>query len=257
MIDAVKSLAAFTWRSRMQSAGIFVFIALALIPAAICFVAFKFGNSAPGDELVLLREYVVPINIYLTLPFIVIFLTLPTVGSLYEKGAIAYMFTRPTPRWVCVFGLFVGSFISTLPLLLISALAPSLVCTLFADADTGDLFNIAFMQSLLLAVAALPYIALCLLLAFWSKKSLLWASFFLFFWGSVIGSLPGSAKLWSIHHYVMGLAKSWCDIDKVASGLIPPSDDPPLNIVSLVVLLGMCCVFIYLAQLAAKKRDIY
>ncbi|MFT7517241.1 MAG: ABC-type transport system involved in multi-copper enzyme maturation permease subunit [Myxococcota bacterium] len=257
MINAIKSLASFTWRSRMHNAGVIVFLAVALIPSAVALVAIRFGAVEPGGELDLLREIVIPINVYFTLPFIALFLTLPTIGALYEKGAIAYIFTRPTPRWACICGLFLGSVLSAMPLLLVSALSPSLVGALFTEANFGELFTLGLNHCLLLIIALLPYSALCILLAIWSKKPLLWAAFLLFFWGSIIGSLPGDAKSWSMHHYVMGLAKSLCGIDKVASGLLPPSADPPANIMSVIVLLGLSCVFIYLAQLAAKKRDIY
>jgi hypothetical protein len=79
----------------------------------------------------------------------------------------------------------------------------------------------------------------------------------LFFWGTVVGSLPGDAKIWSLHHYVMGLAKSMCGIEKVATGLLPPSATPPSDGISVLVLIVITVVMLYLAQLAAKRRDVY
>jgi hypothetical protein len=63
--------------------------------------------------------------------------------------------------------------------------------------------------------------------------------------------------MWSLHHYVMGLAKSMCGIEKVATGLLPPSDNPPADLFNILVLSAMTVAMIYLAQLASKKRDIY
>lgn len=254
-MNAIKSLTAFTWRSRMLNASVFAFTAVALIPALITFVSLIYGHSG-GEEIDLLREVVVPINVYFTLPFITIFLTLPTVSSLYEKGAIGYIFTRPISRLTCVSGLFFGSVVSALPLLFVAALAPSIVCMLISGANFSALLNIGVMHCLLLLLALLPYSALCLMLAIWSKKPLLWASFFLFFWGSIIGSLPGDAKIWSLHHYVMGLAKSMCGIERVAVGLIPPSATPPANWLSIVILLSVSISLVYLASYSSKQRDI-
>ena len=83
MINAIKSLAAFTWNSRMKNAGVLVFTAIALIPAILSFLAIRYGVE-DFSPIVFLREYIVPINVYFTLPFIALFLTLPTVASLYE-----------------------------------------------------------------------------------------------------------------------------------------------------------------------------
>ena len=256
MINAIKSLAAFTWRSRMKNAGVVVFAVIALIPAILSFIAVQYAveDLKPIDFL---REYIVPINVYFTLPFIALFLTLPTVASLYEKAAIAYIFTRPVPRWACVGGILVGSILSATPLLLLAALAPSLVLGIFTPDSFGEVMSLGFMHSLLLILSVIPYCALCLLLAIWSKKPLLWAAFLLFFWGTVVGSLPGDAKMWSLHHYVMGLAKSMCGIDKVATGLLPPSATPPSDGLSILVLMAVTAAMLYLAQLSAKKRDIY
>ncbi len=256
MINAIKSLAAFTWNSRMKNAGVLVFTAIALIPAILSFLAIRYGVE-DFSPIVFLREYIVPINVYFTLPFIALFLTLPTVASLYEKGAIAYIFTRPVPRWACVAGILLGSILSATPLLLLAALAPSLVLGIFTPDSFGEVMNLGLMHSLLLILSVIPYCALCVLLAIWSKKPLLWAAFLLFFWGTVVGSLPGDAKIWSLHHYVMGLAKSMCGIEKVATGLLPPSATPPSDGLSVLVLIVITVVMLYLAQLAAKKRDVY
>jgi ABC-type transport system involved in multi-copper enzyme maturation permease subunit len=257
MNKAILTLAAFTWRSRMTNTGVIAFAAVALIPTFITFVAIQYGDGFVETPVDFLREYIVPINVYFTLPFITIFLSLPTVASLYEKGAIAYIFTRPIPRWTAICGLFAGSVVSAIPLLLIASLAPSLVFGILMPGSFGEVMNLGIMHSLLLAIAILPYSALCIMFAIWSKKPLLWAAFFLFFWGSVIGSLPGDAQMWSLHHYVMGLAKSMCGIEKVATGLLPPSDNPPADLFNILVLSAVTVAMIYLAQLASKKRDIY
>ena len=43
MINAIKSLAAFTWRSRMKNAGVVVFAVIALIPAILSFIAVQYA----------------------------------------------------------------------------------------------------------------------------------------------------------------------------------------------------------------------
>ena len=154
-------------------------------------------------------------------------------------------------------GILLGSILSATPLLLLAALAPSLVLGIFTPDSFGEIMSLGLMHSLLLILSVIPYCALCVLLAIWSKKPLLWAAFLLFFWGTVVGSLPGDAKIWSLHHYVMGLAKSMCGIEKVATGLLPPSATPPSDGLSVLVLIVITVVMLYLAQLAAKKRDVY
>jgi hypothetical protein len=154
-------------------------------------------------------------------------------------------------------GILVGSILSATPLLLLAALAPSLVLGIFTPDSFGEVMSLGFMHSLLLILSVIPYCALCVLLAIWSKKPLLWAAFFLFFWGTVVGSLPGDAKMWSLHHYVMGLAKSMCGIEKVATGLLQLSATAPSDGLSILVWMVITVAMLYLAQLAAKKRDVY
>ena len=43
MINAIKSLAAFTWNSRMKNAGVIVFAVIALIPAILSFLAIQYA----------------------------------------------------------------------------------------------------------------------------------------------------------------------------------------------------------------------
>ena len=261
-MNSILSLTRYVWHSHMTEKGIIGLVMTALIPAIFTVGEMYFNKEiyleSSTECLRFLRESVIPINIYITLPFLVMSLTLPAISKLYEKGAITYFFTQPAPRWQIILGLYFGSIVCLLPLLALSSLAPSLIIIFQSGVqyDLNELISLSFKQLFVLSVSAMPYAALCSFLAIWSKKPLIWATFLLFIWGSIIGSLPGGAKFLSIHNYIIGLAKSICEIENIAIELWPPSETPPSDITSFFVLTGLTFIFIFLGQLASKKRDI-
>ena len=261
-MNSILSLTRYVWHSHMNGKGIIGLIMTALIPTVFTVGEMHFNQDnyleSSTECLRFLREFVIPINIYITLPFLVMSLTLPTISKLYEKGAITYFFTQPAPRWQIILGLYFGSIICLLPLLALAALAPNLIIIfqLGVQYNLNELLSLSLRQFFILAISTFPYAALCSFLAIWSKKPLIWATFLLFIWGSIIGSLPGGAKFLSLHNYIMGLAKSICGIENIATELWPPSETPPSDITSLFVLVGLSFSFIFLGQLASKKRDI-
>ena len=85
---------------------------------------------------------------------------------------------------------------------------------------------------------------------------MIWALFISVVWGSLVGSLPGSMREWSIHHYLFGLAREWCDVKEVKSGAFPMADDPPGVFNSLAVLFGVSLVFMFLSWQVARRRDV-
>ncbi len=251
---AVRAMSAFAFRRRLSGLGALPNLAVAAIPTLVAVVAVIFSTDDPFG---LYGDYIVPLCIYFVIPFMSMFTMLPILGELYEQGAMAYVVTRPVPRWAPLLGLFQGSFLAMLPTLVLSALLPGLILAFSGEGiATGLWLKRVGGLVAVLTVGGFSYGAVCLFLGVWSRRSILWALGLLIGWGAVIGGLPGDLRTTSPHRYLMGLADSWCKVNSRWSGMFTPEPDPPGVLASLTVLGLGSLAFFALAWLACRRRDI-
>ncbi len=255
-MSAVLPLAGFMLRQRLRGLRSLPTLAVASIPAVI--PALAIASGAEGEPLQIYGRFLAPMCLYFVLPFVAMFTMLPTLGAMHEKGAVAYLYTRPCPRWGSMVGLWLGGLVAMLPALLLGALAPALVLGSSLPGEGGFLDWCAPVTGLaaVLAVGAAAYGAICLFLGVWSRRALLWALFVLMGWGSIAGAVPGTLRATSPHRYLFALMRSWCGFENGWEGLVPPDPSPPADLLSLAVLAGICALALLLAWRAALRRDI-
>lgn len=257
MMNGVVTVTAFAWRQRVRGLRLLAPLAVALLPSLVLVLGLTFGNEP--EPLNLYRRFLVPVSIYFVLPFVTMFVMLPVLQELYAKGAIGYLFTRPVPRWQPLLGLFLGGWLATLPAFLAAVLVPAALCMYVgpgSEAPFSEWQPTVLGLFGVLALAGLAYGGLCLLFGVWSRKPILWSFFALFIWGVLFGTLPGDGQMWSLHYYLFGLARAWCGITDVWTGMFPPVADPPsvaTSLTGLAVVLGGSLI---LSTLAARRRDI-
>ena len=255
-MSAVAALRSFTLRRRLTGVGLLPSLAIALVPSGIAVILAWRGGGAPLDDYLRLMA---PLCLSFVLPFVAMFMTLPILGELYEKGAMGYLYTRPAPRWAPLLGLFQGAFLAALPVLLVATLAPALVLMAWAPgpAVLADWFPMVGGVFATLAVGAMVDTAICVLLGAWSRRSIIWALLVLVVWGSVVGNLPGSLRDTSPHRYLVALLRQWTGIGEgVEVRALPPDPDPPSVAASLAVLAGITVACLFLSWRAARRRDI-
>ncbi len=252
--SAIQALRGYVFRRRFSGMRALPNVLLAAFPILIASVGAAHGV---GDPFGLYGKYIVPICVYFALPFMCMFTVLPILGELYDNTSVGYFYTRPTPRWVSLLGIWQGSLLAMLPILISAAVVPGLLLMSAAPADSDDAWwsRIIGLTSVLV-LGAIPYSALCLLLGVWFKRAILWAAFFLIGWGAFFGSLPGSIRFTSPHRYLLSLIREWCQIENTWTGMFSPDPDPPTVATSFLVIAIATVVFFIGADRAARSRDV-
>ncbi len=250
--SVLRVLAGHSLRRRLGGWRFLGALALAALPGLQLILTWRFGDDV--ELFPIYRSYVVPLCLYFLTPFATMLTMLPVVGELYESGAVGYLYTRPTPRWASLLGLYLGAEAALVLVLAFGAFAPALFGLTVEPG--GDWLRVAFGLWAALALGGLAYGALCLFLGVWSRRAILWALFVLVFWGAALGSLPGSLRSWSLHHYLFGLVRHWCDVEDAFSGMFPPIDSPPGVLRSVLVLLAAAAVGLGLTSALAERKDV-
>jgi ABC-type transport system involved in multi-copper enzyme maturation permease subunit len=254
-MSAISATTMFSLRRRTMGLRLLAPTAVALLPTLVLVLAIAF--SASVQPLELYRQYLVPLTLYFVLPFVTMFMMLPVLSELYDRGAIGYIYTRPVPRWQPLFGLFLGAFLGMLPVYLIGGTVPAVICYL-ADPGVGigTWLQLVMGITSVLWIASLAYGAICVFLGVWSKRAIIHAFIILVVLGSVLGSLPGDGQMFSLHYYLIGLAHAWCGITDSATDLFPPVTEMPSVLTSLLVIFGTTVAMMYATSAAAKRRDV-
>lgn len=254
-MSAIYATTIFSLRRRTLGLRLLAPIAVALLPTLVLVLALAFSSSVQALELY--RQYLVPLSLYFVLPFVTMFMMLPVLSELYDRGAIGYIYTRPVPRWQPLMGMFLGGCIGMLPVFLIGAVVPAVICALAEpNVPLSEWFNLVIGVTSVLWIASLAYGAICVFLGVWSKRAIIHAFVILVILGSVLGSLPGDGQHYSLHYYLIGLAHEWCGITDSATDLFPPVTEMPSVLKSLLVIFGTTVAMMFATSAAAKSRDV-
>lgn len=257
MKRALLAMMNYSLRRRVGGMRFLGALAIALLPTLNLVLDLAFGEH-PGRQYELYLKFIVPLCLYFVTPFVTMMMMLPVLGELYDKGSIGYLYTRPSPRWVPLLGLYSGGIVATVVVFAAAAFVPAAIGVLATDAASpATWLSTATGLFGTLLLAALGYGAVCLFLGVWSRRAILWASFLMLGWGVLIGSSPGPLRATSLHHYLFGLARSWCGASgDVFTGIFPPVADPPATATSVLVLLLTSVAFLLLAARVAERRDV-
>ncbi len=254
-MSAILATATFSLRRRTLGLRLLAPITVALLPTLVLVMAIAF--SASVQPLELYRQYLIPLTLYFVLPFVTMFMMLPVLSELYDRGAIGYIYTRPVPRWQPLLGMFLGAFTGMLPVYLIGAAVPAVICAM-ANPDIALTTWLTLVGGIVavLWIASLAYGAICMFLGVWSKRAIIHAFLILVVLGSVLGSLPGDGQMYSLHYYLIGLAHAWCGITDSATDLFPPVTNMPAVSSSLLVIFGTTVAMMFATARAARSRDV-
>ncbi len=256
MKDAVSAVFVWTLRRRAGGWRFLGALAVALLPGLNLALNIALGDD-DGEQFRIYQRFVVPLCLYFVTPFVTMMTTLPLLGELYDKGSVAYLYTRPVPRWVPLLGIYAGGVAVMSVLFAAAAFVPAAIGAVTTDATaTGEWLRTAAGLFGALFLAALAYGAVCILLGVWTRRAILWAAVLLVFWGVAVGSVPGPLRATSLHHYLFGLVREWCGVSETWTGFFPPVSDPPSVATSVLVLCGASALFFFLAARVAERRDV-
>jgi ABC-2 type transport system permease protein len=222
---------------------------LMLLPAVIALV---WRSLTPADRFVPEETYN-SLAASLVFGFILTILSViygtGVVSQEIEQRTIVYLLTRPIPRWRILLAKFAGSWLAITITTGFSVLLLALVA--YGPAKIGGEGGVVLRDLRMVAVGALAYGSLFLLLATLLNRPLTYGLLFAFGWESWVPSLPGSFGRLSVMTYLRRLAPHATD-EGDAGGFLQmfnPMAVPAsqawlvLSILTVAALLGALAVF--------------
>lgn len=253
-MNAINAVARFSFWRRASGLKLLGPGVIALLPCLMMAIVLIEESIDPFD---LYRSYMVPATLYFVLPLVCMFVMLPVLSELYEKGSIGYLYTRPAPRWKVLVGMYLGAYAATLPVFLVGVLGPVLLGVLAgADASIGEWLSLAMGIFAILAIAGLAYGALCVFIGVKTKRPIIWAFVVLLGLGSTMGSLPGAGQQFSLHYYLISLAYNWCGVTGSKTDLFSPLETIASVPESLFILFATSIAVMAFTAHAARQRDV-
>jgi len=253
-MNAITAVARFSFWRRASGLKLLGPSLVALLP---CLMMAIILLEEPIDAFDLYRDYMVPATLYFVLPLVCMFIMLPVLSELYEKGSIGYLYTRPAPRWKMLVGMYLGAFAATLPVFFIGVAGPMLLGLASSDsASFGEWISLSLAIFAILAIAGLAYGSICIFIGVKTKRPIIWAFVVLLGLGSTMGSLPGAGQEFSLHYYLISLAYKWCGITGSKTDLFSPLESVASVPESLFILFATSAAMMAFTAVAARQRDV-
>lgn len=253
-MNAVAAVARFSFWRRASGMKLLGPSIIALLPCLMMGVVLLEESIDPFE---LYRSYMVPATLYFVLPLVCMFIMLPVLSELYEKGSVGYFYTRPAPRWKMMLGMYLGAYAATLPVFIIGVLGPVVLGLLVGStASLSEWMSLSAGIFAILAIAGLAYGSICVFIGVKTKRPIIWAFVVLLGLGSTMGSLPGAGQEFSLHYYLISLAYKWCGVSGSKADLFAPLESVASVPISLTILLSASVVMMGFTAVAARQRDV-
>jgi ABC-2 type transport system permease protein len=175
---------------------------LVSVPALICLIG---RQMLSADQFNAEHSYnaIATLIVYsFTLTILSVVFATGVIALELEQKTIVYLLTRPVPRWRILLTRFIGKLTVVVVLCWLSTILLAL-CAYYP----GQVFNERVMQDFkFLAVGALAYGSVSLMLAALTSRPLILGLVFAFGWETWVPQVPGEFKRFSIMTYLKVLA---------------------------------------------------
>jgi ABC-2 type transport system permease protein len=201
-----RTVFALTLRELTGQRRSLLLVLLAAVPVLLAII-YQFGERADQQDWaanVLLNGVVVT----LVLPLTCLVLGTSALGSEIDDGTVIYLLTKPVPRLNIVTAKFAASALASATLVAVST---AISGTIGIAGAPGHALVPAF--TLAVALAALGYTALFLLLSVVTSRALLIGLAYVFVWEGLLTNLFTGTAYLSIREYCLAIADSITTID--------------------------------------------
>jgi len=201
--------------------------------------------------------------LHFLLPLLALFLGAAIIGDEREEQTLAYLLTRPVPRYQIVMIKLLAGWVMLSIILMISLL---MTYTMLALAQGGTawfssmgLFIRSGMVIVLGAAVYLPFFAVA---GGFFKRPVVAGLFFVFGWEGSVIFIPGKLKYITIVHYLHRVYPSLSQSAgsnslqaNILNFIMPVKNISPLT--ALAVLAGIACVCIALSSMLLSVKEYY
>ncbi|MBN2416847.1 ABC transporter permease [bacterium] len=196
--------------------------ALALIPPAVTLLLWVLKPHIDGGETALsLYRFFPQINYHLylhfLLPLITVFMGTAVLRDEVEDRTLAYLITRPVPRWTITAAKMAAGIVTAALLLFFSLFLTWLIILFDAGFDQWSRNTVQIFQSAgVILLGLFVYIPLFTFFGGLFKRPVLAGLFFTFIWENTVSVFPGNVKLLTVANYLHVLSPP---LQKIDTGL--------------------------------------
>jgi len=180
-------------------------VALALLPLLVALV-FRAGNADTDPVDWTANTLLNGLIVTTVLPLVTLVLATTSLGMEIEDGTIVYLLSKPLSRAHVVTSKLAASWLPAAALVSLSAAASAGIALQGSGYDVLPAFVIA------LALGALAYCAVFLLLSLLTTRALVVGLIYVFIWEGLVTELFEGTRILSVRQYTLGVADLLTDV---------------------------------------------
>ncbi len=188
-----------TLRQQIFRRSTLLLVGLSLLPVLVALV-FRLAESEENPlrwtAVVLYRGLIITA----VLPLTALMFGTTAIGDELEDGTAVYLLTKPLSRWQILVPKVLGPWLITSSLLVASAILAGLLAT------QGEGGSLIFGTAIALALGALAYTMVFVLLSVFSTHALIAGLVYVFIWEGAMSGIFEGLRFLSIRHYTIGLS---------------------------------------------------
>jgi ABC-2 type transport system permease protein len=193
-------IAALTLRQLLGRGRTVLLGILALLPIGLALV-YHFGNSDTTAEDWVARVLFQGLIVTTLLPLVALVYGTTALGAEIEDGTAVYLLAKPLRRSTIVLAKLLAAWLLTSVTVVVSGAAASLIA--FDGVGSG---GVLLGFSVAIALGALVYTALFVMLSIFTSRALIAGLVYVFVWEGLINGLFAGTRLLSIRHYTLAIA---------------------------------------------------
>lgn len=199
-----------TLRELAGQKRIILMLLLAAVPVLLALVYSLGDREEPYDFT---TDMLNAVDVTVVLPLICLVLGASALGSEIDDGTVVYILAKPVPRLHIIIAKFAAAGLLSAVLVVT---ATGLAGTIALGSEPGEGLTLGF--TLAVAVGALAYTAVFILLSIVTSRALLFGLAYVFIWEGLVTNLFGAMSYVSIRQYTLGIADAITTVDKFQTG---------------------------------------
>jgi ABC-2 type transport system permease protein len=194
-----------TLRQLVRRKSTLLLAGLCAIPLLVALV-YRISDPELNPERWTAQVLFVGLVVTAVLPLTTLLLGTSVIGDELEDGTAVYLLTKPLPRWQILLPKLAAAWLVSTALVLGATITSGLLAF-----DGFDEAGVVTGFALAIAVGALAYCAVFVLLSVATNRALVAGLVYVFVWEGAVTAIFEGVRYLSIRHYILGLADLFSD----------------------------------------------
>lgn len=190
----------------LRTRRVFLYVVVLLLPLGFSLYVWL-GPQAYTETLYLWGIIFVVAYLNFIIPFVALFHGTALIGPEHEAQTLAYLVTRPVPRWLTALVKYAAAAVVCIAGVALSMLVAYAVLGLhFGWGPLFEHFRYWLRLAGVAGVALLVYLALFLFVGMRFRRGVVVGLVFIVLWEGLVGLIPGIIRFVTVTHYLRSLA---------------------------------------------------